>query len=192
MSKVDRILQFWFGQPGNAHYQQFQQWWFQPTATTDRQLRDLFAADYELAAAGYLDGWQGWPQSCLALILLLDQLPRNLFRGSAKALGTDAQALAIAKQAVQDGFDRDFAPIPRWFFYLPFEHSEQLPDQEQSLLLFRSLPDHPEKQMAIAYAEQHHQIVREFGRFPHRNAWLGRASTPAEQEYLQRSDAFHG
>jgi uncharacterized protein (DUF924 family) len=192
MSKVNRILQFWFGSPHSESYTQLQPWWFHSHPAIDQQLQELFAADYQFAAAGYLDGWQGWSHSCLALILLLDQLPRNIFRGKATAWATDPQALAIANQAIQDGIDREFPPIQRWFFYLPLEHSENLATQEQCLALFQNLPAHPGQAQAVAAASQHYQLIQQFGRFPHRNILLGRASTPAELEYLQRPDAFRG
>jgi uncharacterized protein (DUF924 family) len=168
MSKVNQILQFWFG------------------ASLDKSgVKDLFTEDYQFAAAGYLDGWQGWPHSCLALILLLDQLPRNLFRGTAAAFDTDSQALAIAQQAIQDGTHQEFLPIQRWFFYLPLEHCEDLATQEQCLTLFEQLPEHPGREQALAAARQHHQIIQQFGRFPHRNILLGRNSTAVELEYLR-------
>jgi uncharacterized protein (DUF924 family) len=192
MSRVDKIIEYWFGKVGSENYESFRPWWFAASADTDLQLRDLFAQDYEFAAAGYLDGWQGWSHSCLALILLLDQLPRNLFRQTAAAFATDAQALAVARQAIQNGIDREFLPVQRWFFYLPFEHSEDLTDQETSLALFASLPEHPHKSLAVASAQQHYQLIREFGRFPHRNAVLDRPSTAAELIYLQQPTAFHG
>ncbi len=196
MSKVDQILQFWFDSPANKSASkndgQFQAWWFAADPSIDQQLQELFAADYQLAAAGYLDGWQGWPHSCLALILLLDQLPRNLYRGTAEAWATDDQALAIAHQAIAEGVDRGFLPVQRWFFYLPLEHSENLANQAQSVALFEQLPQHPGREQAIKAARQHHQLIQDFGRFPHRNKLLGRDSTPAELEYLQCADAFHG
>jgi uncharacterized protein (DUF924 family) len=192
MSRVEAIIKFWFGAAGSENYGCYRPWWFLPSSDTDRQLSDLFTTDYEFAAAGYLDGWQGWPWSCLALIVLLDQLPRNMFRGQATAFATDAQALAIAKQAVLNGVDQDFLPVQRWFFYLPFQHSENAADQAQSIELFASLPAHPDKHFALASARQHAKIVAEFGRFPHRNLMLGRTSTAAELAYLERSDAFHG
>ncbi len=192
MSKVNQILQFWFGAPATENYGQFQTWWFAATPAIDQQLQELFAADYQLAAAGYLDGWQGWPHSCLALILLLDQLPRNLGRGTAAAFATDAHALAIAQQAIAEGIDREFLPVQRWFFYLPLEHSENLANQEQCVALLEQLPAHPGQAQAIAAAHQHHQLIKDFGRFPHRNILLGRDSTPAELEYLQRADAYRG
>jgi uncharacterized protein (DUF924 family) len=192
MSKVNQILQFWFGSLSSESYPQFQPWWFQANPVVDQQLQDLFAADYQFAAAGYLDGWQGWSHSCLALILLLDQLPRNLFRGQATAFATDPSALTLAKQAIQDEIDREFHPIQRWFFYLPLEHSEDLGDQEQCLALFQNLPDHQGKEQALAAARQHQQLISQFGRFPHRNMIMGRDSTPAELAYLTLPDSFHG
>ena len=197
MSKVNQILQFWFGSSrgksdGSEIVGQFQPWWFAANPEIDRQLQALFTEDYHFAAAGYLDGWQGWPHSCLALILLLDQLPRNLFRGTAAAFDTDSSALEIAQQAIAAGIDREFLPVQRWFFYLPLEHSEDLANQEQCLALFQQLPEHPGQVQAIASAHQHHQLIRQFGRFPHRNVLLGRESTPAELEYLNCSDAFRG
>jgi uncharacterized protein (DUF924 family) len=197
MSKVNQILQFWFGASGGESggskiSGEFQPWWFKADPKIDRQLHDLFTEDYQFAAAGYLDGWQGWPQSCLALILLLDQLPRNLFRGTAAAFDTDPQALAIAQQAIQAGIYQEFLPIQRWFFYLPLEHSEDLANQEQCLALFQQLPEHHGKEQAVAAANQHYQLIKQFGRFPHRNMLLGRQSTSAELEYLNRPDAFRG
>jgi uncharacterized protein (DUF924 family) len=197
MSKVNQILQFWFGASRGESseseiFGEFKPWWFNADPKIDRQLHDLFTEDYQFAAAGYLDGWQGWPQSCLALILLLDQLPRNLFRGTAAAFDTDPQALAIAQQAIQAGTHQEFLPIQRWFFYLPLEHSEDLANQEQCLALFQQLPEHPGKEQAVAAANQHYQLIKQFGRFPHRNILLGRQFTYAESEYLNRPDAFRG
>jgi uncharacterized protein (DUF924 family) len=193
MSKVQQILQFWFGLPNSPDYGSFQPWWFKASAAEDRRIAELFAADYEFAAAGYLEGWQGWPESCLALVLLLDQVPRNLFRGQAQAWATDEMALSIAQQALKRKVDRELPmTVQRWFLYLPFEHSESLADQELSLELFSASPDHPAKAQAVAAAEQHRWLIQEFGRFPHRNSILDRVSTPAELAYLQQPDAFHG
>lgn len=192
MSRVEAIIKFWFGAAGSENYGRYRPWWFLASPETDQQLHSLFATDYEFAAAGYLDGWQGWPWSCLALILLLDQLPRNLYRGQTEAFTTDAAALSIAKQALLSGVDQEFLPIQRWFFYLPLQHSENLADQIQSLELFLALPGHLDQHFAVAAAQQHHKIIKEFGRFPHRNQVLGRISTAAELAYLEQPDAFHG
>jgi uncharacterized protein (DUF924 family) len=190
MSRVAAIINFWFGAAGSENYGCYRPWWFLASPETDQQIQDLFATDYEFAAAGYLDGWQGWSWSCLALILLLDQIPRNCFRGEAAALATDAAALEIAKQAILAGVDQEFLPVQRWFFYLPLEHSEDLADQIQCLELFHRLPEHSDQYFAVAAAQQHHKIIKEFGRFPHRNQLLGRVSTAAELAYLEQPDAF--
>jgi uncharacterized protein (DUF924 family) len=192
MSKVSQILQFWFGPPDSPSAERVQNWWFTSTPEIDRQMAELFAADCELAAAGYLDGWQEAAPSCLALLLLLDQMPRNLFRGQAKAYSTDAPALAIADRALGAKFDQELAIVERYFFYLPLQHSEVLADQDRSVALFQALPEHPEKARAMAAADLHRWLIEEFGRFPHRNAVLGRESTPSEVAYLQQPDAFHG
>jgi uncharacterized protein (DUF924 family) len=192
MSKVQQILQFWFGLPDSPDYGNFQGWWFKASAEDDRKIAELFTADYEFAAAGYLEGWQGWPESCLALVLLLDQMPRNLFRGQVKAFATDEMVLSIAQQAIKSKVDRELLTVQRWFLYLPFQHSESLTNQEISLELFSSSPDHPAKARAVAAAEEHLWLIQEFGRFPHRNKVLGRVSTPAELAYLEQPDAFHG
>jgi uncharacterized protein (DUF924 family) len=191
MSRVEAIIKFWFGAAGSENYGCYRPWWFLASPETDRHIQKSFTNDYEFAAAGYLDGWQGWPWSCLALILLLDQIPRNLFRGQPETFATDAMALEIAKQAILNGVDQEFLPVQRWFFYLPLEHSENLADQIQCLELFLALPEHPDKHFAVAAAQQHHKIIKEFGRFPHRNQVLGKVSTSAELAYLEQPDAFH-
>lgn len=193
MSKVQKILQFWFGPPTSPDYGSFQPWWFQGSGEIDRQIAEQFSEDYEFAAAGYLEGWQGWPESCLALILLLDQIPRSLFRGQAKAFATDGLARSIAHQALVNQVDRELPlAVQRWFLYMPWQHSEVLADQERCLELFQNSPDHPAKPQALASAQLHHWLIQEFGRFPHRNALLDRPATPAELAYLQQPEAFHG
>jgi uncharacterized protein (DUF924 family) len=129
------------------------------------------------------------PDTCLALILLLDQLPRNLFRGSPEAYACDAQARSAARQAVARGFDRTMPSVRRWFVYLPFEHSEELADQEASLALFGALPSSADNDNALRSVRRHHEIITRFGRFPHRNQILGRPSTAAELEFLKEPDS---
>lgn len=122
---------------------------------------------------------------CLALVLLLDQVPRNCFRDQPQAFATDSQALEIARVAVAQGFDQQVTPVQAWFFYLPLEHSENLADQEESVRLFRALSlRHPASADTLDYAERHRAVIARFGRFPHRNAILGRPSTPSELTYL--------
>jgi uncharacterized protein (DUF924 family) len=152
--------------------------WFGKDADFDREIAARFLASHEAAAAGHLSDWEATPDGALALLLLLDQFPRNMFRGSARAFATDPLARAVAERAIAHGFDQSAASDERMFFYLPFEHSENLADQERSLALSRRAGT-PDK-----YAELHADIIRRFGRFPHRNAILGRATTPEEQAFL--------
>jgi uncharacterized protein (DUF924 family) len=179
------LLDFWFGVPGSADYGRPRPFWFQSDRTCDETLRSRFFSHYEAARAGELQAWQEEPLSCLALILLLDQIPRSLFRGTAQAFATDAEALKIAQQTVEWGFDRALLPVQRWFIYLPLEHSENLEHQNRAVALFQQLQDDPHSQGAIVYAQQHQAIIARFGRFPHRNTILGRHSTAEELAFLQ-------
>lgn len=185
MSKFDEILDFWFGSPDDACYGKQRSFWFTKKPKFDQKLKSRFLSDYEQAAAGQLDGWKQSPHSCLALILLLDQFPRNMFRGTAQAFATDEQALSVAQHAVANNFDRELLTVERWFVYLPFEHSENLEHQHQCVELFRQLCD-PESAVTLDYAIRHLSVIERFGRFPHRNAILGRATTPEEAEFLKQ------
>jgi len=167
------VLDFWFR--GNEERKE----WFQKDPAFDDQIRARFLPLYEEAARGALAAWKHSPRECLALIILLDQFPRNMFRGDARTYATDALALDAARYAVDSGYDRSLSEIERTFIYLPFEHSENLADQERALALFRGNPNYE-------WARKHWEIVRRFGRFPHRNAVLGRQSTPAEIEFLKQ------
>lgn len=153
--------------------------WFAKDPAFDRRFRELFLAQHEAAGCGELAGWQVTPQGALALLLLLDQFPRNAFRGTPRMYATDALARDIARAAIDAGHDRAVQVELRLFFYLPFGHSEDLADQQRAVALCRSLgqPD-------LAHAERHRDIVRRFGRFPHRNPILGRAMTQEEQQFL--------
>lgn len=153
--------------------------WFKQDAGFDRDIRDRFLATHEAAAAGKLE-WEHAPDTTLALLLLLDQFPRNMFRGAPRAFATDPVARQVAARALEKGFDRDVSPELRSFFYLPFMHSEELPDQQKCLALYEALG----QEEGIKYAEIHLDAIRRFGRFPHRNKILGRASTPEEDRYL--------
>jgi uncharacterized protein (DUF924 family) len=155
------------------------QLWFAKDPDFDRRFRERFLALHEVAVRGDLAGWQGTPDGALALVLLLDQFPRNAFRGTARMYAADPMARRAAQAAVEAGHDLAVEPQLALFFYLPFGHSESLADQEQCVALFRRLgqPD-------LAKAERHCNIIRRFGRFPHRNPILGRATTEEEQRYL--------
>jgi len=180
------ILDFWFGAASDSpERDRPRAVWFETDAAFDAALRERFLGDHERAHEGALGHWQLQRESCLALLLLLDQLPRNLFRGTARAFASDARARAAARHALERGFDRDMPPIHRWFFYLPFEHSEDLADQGLSLRLHATLPDDEDKASAMDWARRHYDIIARFGRFPHRNRVLGRISTPQEEAFLQ-------
>jgi uncharacterized protein (DUF924 family) len=186
MSQAKAILEFWFGHPEEPSYGKPRTFWFSKTPDFDRELASRFLEDYQKAAAGFLDDWVDWPETCLALILLLDQFPRNMFRGTPQAFATDWEALSAAQQAVARGYDREFLPVQRWFIYLPFEHSESLEDQRRCVKLFQQISHDPESASAIEYAFKHMEIIDRFGRFPHRNNILGRTSTPEEIEFLKQ------
>ena len=154
--------------------------WFRKSADFDHEITQRFLACHEDAAAGRLADWEATPEGALALLILLDQFPRNMFRDSARAFATDPLARAVADRAVTRGFHRRVPQDERLFFALPFEHSENLADQERSLALSREINGGtPDK-----WVEMHADIIRRFGRFPHRNATLGRLSTTEEQAFL--------
>jgi uncharacterized protein (DUF924 family) len=154
--------------------------WFEKDAAFDAEIRSRFLATYEAAVAGRLAVWEATPEGALALLIVLDQFPRNMFRGDARTYAADALARAIADRAIAEGFDLRVPEAERRFCYLPFMHSETLADQERCLRLSRQYGDAE----FLQYAEQHADIVRRFGRFPHRNVILRRTTTPAEQAFL--------
>jgi uncharacterized protein (DUF924 family) len=186
MSNFERILEFWFGEKNQVDYGKPQQFWFIKDPEIDATIKQQFLTDYELAKQGVLDDWKNSPRSCLALILLLDQVPRNIFRGQPQMYATDEQALNLAQFAVENNLDEQLLPVERWFIYLPFEHSENLDNQCQAVALFRKLSDDPDSASAIDYAIRHFEVIRQFGRFPHRNSILGRENTPEEAEFLKQ------
>ncbi|WP_315791309.1 DUF924 family protein [Fischerella sp. JS2] len=190
MSQAQEILDFWFGKPDQPNYGKSQDFWFKKKPEFDEQVRTRFVKDYQKAAEGYLDDWMEFPESCLALILLLDQFPRNMFRDTPQAFATDWEALSTAHHAIAQGYDQKLLPVQRWFIYLPFEHSENLEHQRQAVKLFKQLSDDPDSASCIEYAIRHMEVIERFGRFPHRNAILGRTSTPDEKEFLKQSNSW--
>lgn len=184
------VLEFWFGAPGSAEHGSLRKCWFEKDPAFDAEIRRRFLSLVDEAAAGRLDDWADRPEGLLALIVLLDQFPRNLFRDAPRAFATDAQALALAQQALAQGVDAQLMPVARAFIYLPFEHSEDLAMQDRAVALFSALAQHGEAFASyLDYAERHRDVIRRFGRFPHRNAILGRASTPEEIAFLARPGA---
>lgn len=176
----DDVLAFWF----SAHMREH---WFASTPEIDDEIATRFAALHARACRGEVDHWADRARGALALVIVLDQFPRNLHRGTARAYDCDAKALAVARAALERGFDRELAEAERAFLYMPFMHSERLKDQEESVRLFvgTGLDNAP-------WALHHRDLIRRFGRFPHRNALLGRESTPEEEAYLASEQAFRG
>ena len=169
------VLEFWFAAATQPN-------WFARSEAFDARVRDALGPLHAQAARGELDAWASDPRGALALVLLLDQAPRNLHRGSADAFASDPRALKHARAVVDAGHDTHLSELERLFLYLPFEHSESLADQDRCIELTRALPS----PQWLDYAEKHRAIIARFGRFPHRNAILGRESTPEELEFLKQ------
>ncbi|MEO0535352.1 MAG: DUF924 family protein [Cyanobacteria bacterium P01_A01_bin.123] len=180
------ILAFWFDEP-SGELAQLRKVWFQKNTAFDEQIRQRFLTDYEKAATGQLETWKTHPKSCLALILLLDQFPRNLFRQNSRSFATDKQAVAVAQWAIDQGFNQSLIPVEQLFVYLPFEHSEQLTNQHRAVTLIEPLGEaDPGLVSCVDYAYRHRDVIERFGRFPHRNEILGRSTTLAEAEFLRQ------
>jgi uncharacterized protein (DUF924 family) len=185
-SGAEKVLRFWFADEQGSKESMIQSRWFFPTPEFDRLCTTRFFTSYEDAAHGLLEDWKNEPRSCLALVLLLDQFPRNMFRGTARAFATDPKARELTRHGIESGFDRELSPLMRMFLYLPLEHSENLDDQLESVRLSCALAgenhDYPE---ILEHAEQHLEIIRRFGRFPGRNRALARQSTQEEMNFLK-------
>lgn len=174
------ILDFWFGPPPHAA----RDGWFRKDPDFDAAIAQRYGAAIDSALQGGYAGWEGSPRGALARILLLDQFTRNVHRDTAMAFAGDAEALAIATRLVDAGGDAELDPCERWFAYLPFEHAESMAMQDRSLALFARLKDETGLADPLAWAERHAAVIRRFGRYPHRNAALGRASTGEELAFL--------
>jgi uncharacterized protein (DUF924 family) len=179
IAPAEAVLAFWRDASSDK--------WFTKDTAFDDEIRTRFLDTYETAAAGKLSDWEATREGALALVIVLDQFPRNMFRGSARAFAADPLALAAARRAIEHGFAIATPVQERAFFYLPFEHSEQMIDQERCCALFRATGDAD----LVKWAELHADIIRRFGRFPHRNAVLGRTTTADEQAFLD-SGGFAG
>jgi len=188
MTLTRQILDFWFGAPGTEGYGANRKIWFEADAAFDEDVRRRFGVDLERAASGAHDAMAAGPEEALALTILLDQFPRNIHRGSPRAFAFDGKALATARRAMDVGYDAALPAFQRPFFYLPFEHSEDLVDQERSVVLFQAHGD----ETMFDFAVRHRDVIARFGRFPHRNAILGRVSTPEELAFLQQPDSSFG
>jgi len=156
--------------------------WFKKDPAFDQKIHEQFLVTHQAAAMGKLEAWEDNPEGALALTLVLDQFPRNMFRGTGRAFANDEQARGIAERAIRNGFDKKVPAVLCSFFYLPFEHSENLADQERNLKLTKATKD---KEL-VKWAKVHYDIIKQFGRFPHRNEILGRNSTPEETAFLEQ------
>ena len=184
-SRAAEVLEFWFGREGDPEYGQFRDEWFRKDPDFDARVTQQFADLYEEAASGELDGWRDEAEGCLALVIVLDQFPRNMFRGDGRTHAADGKALETAEYAVEHALDRELPAFQRMFLYMPFMHSEEVEIQRRSVGLFERLADEPGAPDVTSYAAGHRDIVERFGRFPHRNEILGRKTTPEEAEFLK-------
>jgi uncharacterized protein (DUF924 family) len=178
---IQDVLDYWFSP-------RISQRWFASTPALDDEIRTRYAALWQRAAAGELDAWAETPKGALALAIVLDQLPLNMYRGQPTAFASEQKAVAVARQAIARGDDQRLPGEQVLFLYMPLMHSENLADQDQSVALFEraGLANN------LRFAEHHRGLIRRFGRFPHRNAILGRDSTPEEIAYLGSPEAFKG
>ncbi len=183
-----QVLSFWFGdeyEKGNE--KEGKNFWFTKRDETDQYIRERFEATVSAARRGKLDTWAGTARGRLALIIVLDQFPRNIHRDTPEAFASDAQALALAKEGIVKGMDKELEGHEQAFFYMPFMHSEDLADQERSVALFTKLAE--AGTWDASWAIKHKKVIDRFGRYPHRNSILGRVSTPEELEYLKDPNA---
>jgi len=187
------ILAFWFadavGDPAKA--MQRRSFWFQANPAVDESISQRFSTSVRFAARGEFRSWEQAPRSCLALVILLDQFSRNLYRGKAEAFQYDSRALDVASRGVAAGYLEHLSLVEQCIFVLPYEHSEDVSVQRAGIELLEQIVDgadpewEPSARLSLDFARRHLEIVERFGRFPHRNAVLGRPSTPAEQAYLE-------
>jgi uncharacterized protein (DUF924 family) len=178
---AEQLLDFWFSD-------RVAKLWFRSTPEFDQELRDKFLLTYQLACDGQLDHWQHTVNGALALVIIFDQLPLNMFRGKPESFSTESRSRDVAAYAIEKGFDQHMADKQKAFLYMPFMHSENLADQQRSIELFEKagLQDN------LRFAHHHHDIVKRYGRFPHRNRILGRQSSQQELDYLASKEAFLG
>jgi len=175
------ILSFWYSKQISSH-------WFNSTEEIDQEIRDKFYDVWLQAESGKLDNWLNTANGCLALTIILDQFPLNMFRGQLRSFATEAQAISVSKHAIALGYDQSLDKAQRVFLYMPLMHSENMDDQNMSVDMFQRAG----LEANLRFAQHHRGIVEQFGRFPHRNAILGRESTPQEIAYLNSNAGFKG
>jgi len=181
VQSASAVIDFWFADDMRAR-------WFNADEALDAQIRTRFESTWQAACAKQLDAWSETARGALALTIVLDQFPLNMYRGTARSFATEAEAIRISRDAVRRGLDRRMPGERQAFLYMPLMHSEELADQDECVRLFAAagLSDN------LRFARHHRELIRRFGRFPHRNAILGRVSTPEELEYLDSKEAFTG
>ncbi len=199
LATPDDVLAFWLGtaRPCNAQALAIKQQWFTKSDAFDARIKSQFEPTVQAAMAGQLDGWADDAWSCLALLVVLDQFTRNIYRGTPQSFAGDAKALALAQRAIAQGLDQQLPAVTRIFVYLPLEHAEDLAQQARSVEAFTRLAEdntspadvHEFLVGTLDYAHRHQVVIQQFGRFPHRNAVVGRASTAQELEYLAQPGA---
>ncbi|MBS0221675.1 MAG: DUF924 domain-containing protein [Proteobacteria bacterium] len=185
-SSIRDILDFWFLPLGDPGHGKSREMWWKSTPELDAEIRTRFTSLFDRAIAGALDGWTNSPDGALALTLLCDQFPRNMYRRSARAFSGDAKAIATARISLARFYPAAYPRDMRLFFYMPFQHSEVLADQELCCALFAALGGED----SVKYANDHRDIIARFGRFPHRNEVLGRDCTAEELDYLKTAERF--
>ncbi|MFN3230838.1 MAG: DUF924 family protein [Alphaproteobacteria bacterium] len=190
MHKIEDVLDFWFTpdslpQPDGSGGEG-RDVWFNADPAFDREIIDRFSGVYDAAASGRLADWTRTAQGTVALVIVLDQFPRNMFRESPRAFETDPMALDVAEAAIARGLDRDIPKLMRLFLYMPFQHAEDIAVQQRSMRLHEGLDD----EWLLGFARWHHDVIKRFGRFPHRNAVLGRQTTLEEREFLESGDSL--
>lgn len=199
LASPDDVLAFWLGtaRPSNAQALAIKQQWFTKSDAFDARIKAQFEPTVQAAMAGQLDGWADDAWSCLALLIVLDQFTRNIYRGTPQSFAGDAKALALAQRAIAQGLDQQLPAVTRIFVYLPLEHAEDLAQQARSVEAFTQLAEgntapadvHEFLVGTLDYAHRHQVVIQRFGRFPHRNAVVGRASTAQELDYLAQPGA---
>jgi len=198
--RASAIVEFWFGRLDQAGLPaaDISRRWFTPDEDFDTEIRARFEADLRNAAASRLTRWEREARGALALVLLFDQFPRNMYRGRARAFVFDEHARAVAERAIRAGHEDTLWPIERAFLYMPFQHAEDATLQARSVQRFAALADavpeeqRPQFRTFLDFAERHREVIERFGRFPHRNAVLGRRTTPEEEAFLRQGGESWG
>ena len=187
-----KVYAYWFGEPGTAAHGTVRDHWFHGGRAADELIKTRFSETCRAAIGGRLEAWKAHPKGAVSLVVVLDQFPRNIFRGDPRSFAHDSIALAAARELVEGPFHDDLMTVEKLFAYLPFEHSENIEDQDRSVAMFEAMEPHPSKQEWVDFAVEHRDIILQFGRFPHRNVILGRDSTPEEAAWLAKSDQRFG